>query len=97
MVARLRSVLDRRGARGATADRGGLTSGAAGGAGGAGAAGAEPVVASPRVALLNSSRVSVDALRNSRIALPIPAPTSGSLPGPQMIRTITRTMAMIHQ
>src|SRR5258708_38298193 len=38
------------------------------------------------------SWMSDDALRNSRMLLPRDAPTSGSFPGPRMMRAITRMM-----
>ena len=81
----------RRPARAARAAR------ARGGAGAGRRAAAGAAASSPRVALVNSSRVSEVALRNSRMPRPRPEPMSGSLPGPQMISTITSRMRMYPQ
>ena len=61
---------------------GALSGVAAGGAGGAGG-----VACAAEVTSFVSSVV---ALRNSRIALPTAPPSSGSRPGPKMIKTTTR-------
>src|SRR4029079_4954212 len=77
------------GAAGATGAAGASTAGGATGAAAAGGVGGRGDVST---LTLTESLRSDDAFRNSRMLLPIDAPTSGSLPGPRISNAMTRMM-----